>query len=145
MSTNTGANIPGMGDPMETITAATMSLLSEPTPQDGTTVPMPFMEGRFLGAISTFKAAEPLGDSNWVAWKGQIIPMLELNQVWDHCEGDTNPMPEKSDPKYKQWMVAEQVAKVILTLNIKNSQFVHISQAASMKQMWENLTAVHQS
>jgi len=79
MSTNTGAIIPDMGDPMETITTATMLLSSEPTPQDGATVPMPFMEGHFLGAISTFKAAEPLGDSNWVTWKGQIIPMLELN------------------------------------------------------------------
>jgi len=42
----------------------------------------PYMEKHFLGAISSFKTLEPLGDDNWVAsWKGQNWPTLELNEV----------------------------------------------------------------
>jgi len=57
-------------------------------PLNGAGAPIgPYMDKRFLGAISSFKTPEPLNDENWVAWKGQISLMLKLNQVWKHCEG----------------------------------------------------------
>ncbi|KAI6039575.1 hypothetical protein EDC04DRAFT_2568331, partial [Pisolithus marmoratus] len=92
------------------------------------------MEGRFLGAVCTFKTPEPLNDSNWVAWKGQIMPMLELNKVWAHC-----------DSKRPEWDMAEQVARIIISNNLTVSQFVHVLQATTVKQMWENLKSVHES
>ena len=57
---------------------------------------VPYKEKRFLGAISSFKTPDPLNDENWVAWKGQITPMLELNGVWTHCDGaEEAPPPEE--------------------------------------------------
>jgi len=46
-----------------------------------------YLDKHFLSAISSFKMLTLLNDKNWVAWKGQISPMLKLNQVWKHCEG----------------------------------------------------------
>jgi len=97
----------------------------------------------FLGAISSFKTPEPLKDENWVAWKGQIWPMLELNGVWSHCEGETEP-PEEGTAERREWNTAEGVARVLISNNISAPQFVHVSQATSVKQMWENLKAVHE-
>ena len=30
----------------------------------------PYLQNRFLGALATWKPAEPLDDNNWIAWKG---------------------------------------------------------------------------
>ena len=58
---------------------------------------VPYKEKRFLGTISSFKTPDPLNDENWVAWKGQITPMLELNGVWTHCDGAEVAPPPRGD------------------------------------------------
>ena len=64
-----------------------------PSQNSGKTMPAgPYMQKCFLSAISSFKTPEPLNDDNWVSWKGQIWPMLELNKVWTHCEGPPLPV-----------------------------------------------------
>ena len=55
----------------------------------------PYLQNRFLGALATWKPTEPLDDNNWIAWKGQMTPMLELNDVWGHCDGSD---PRPNDP-----------------------------------------------
>jgi len=113
-------------------------------PLNGTGVPIgPYMDKRFLGAISSFKTPEPLNDENWVAWKGQISSMLKLNQVWKHCEGPEVAL-DLDDEWQPIWDTAENVARVLISNNLSAPQFVHISQAATVKQMWENLKSVHE-
>ena len=55
----------------------------------------PYLQNCFFGALATWKPAEPLDDNNWIAWKGQMTPMLELNNVWGHCDGSD---PHPNDP-----------------------------------------------
>ena len=45
--------------------------------------------------------------------------------------------------KAQNWDKAEKVAKTMISVNIKPVQFVHVAQATTVKQMWENLTSVH--
>jgi len=103
----------------------------------------PYMDKCFLGAISSFKTPEPLNDENWVAWKGQISPMLKLNQVWMHCEGP-EAVPDPDDTWRPIWDTAEDVACILISNNILALQFVHISQAATVRQMWESLKSIHE-
>ena len=110
---------------------------------DGEEPVPPYKDKRFLGAISSYKTPEPLNDENWVAWKGQIWPMLELNGVWSHCERAGNP-PEEGTAERRDWDTAEGVARILISNNLSAAQFVHVSQATSVKQMWENLKAVHE-
>lgn len=52
-------------------------------------------------------SAVPPDDSNWITWKGQMVSMLELNDIWGHCDGSD---PHPDDPcKAKEWMKAEKV------------------------------------
>jgi len=39
---------------------------------------------------------------------------------------------------------AEGVARILISNNLSTAQFVHVSQVTSVKQMWENLKAVHE-
>ena len=102
------------------------------------------MSTRFLGAISSFKTPDPLNDENWVAWKGQIWPMLELNGVDSHCEGPGIAPPVTDVDWHAEWDRAERVARIIISNNLSVPQFIHVSQAATVRQMWDNLRAVHE-
>ena len=70
----------------------------EQSPNPGEGVPAgPYMQKHFLSTISSFKTSEPLNNNNWVSWKGQIWPMLELNEVWTHCEGPSTALPPNDE------------------------------------------------
>jgi len=111
-------------------------------PGDGAPIG-PYMDKCFLGAISSFKTPKPLNDENWVAWKGQISLMLKLNQVWMHCEGP-EAAPDPNDALRPIWDTAKDVVCILISNNISALQFVHISQAATVRQMWESLKSVHE-
>jgi len=69
--------------------------------------------------------------------------MLKLNQVWMHCEGpEAAPGPDNA--RRPIWDTAEDVVHVLISNNISALQFVHISQAATVRQMWESLKSVHE-
>jgi len=105
--------------------------------------PPPYMQSRFLGALGSWKMAEPLNNMNWVAWKGQMTLMLRVNKVWGHCDGTIVP-PEVNEPHaFDKWATTEEVTKLLISGNLKAEQFVHIAQAITAKQMWDNLTSVH--
>ena len=71
-----------------------------------------------------------------------MTPVLELNDVWGHCDGSD---PRPNDPcKAQNWDKVEKVAKTMISMNIKPAQFVHVAQATTVKQMWENLVSVHE-
>ena len=115
-----------------------------PPPENPQQQAVPYKEKRFLSAISSFKTPDPLNDENWVAWKGQITPMLELNGVWTHCDGaEVAPPPEEIE-RHKEWDTAEHVARILISNNLSAAQFVHVSEAATVKQVWDNLKAVHE-
>ena len=103
-----------------------------------------YMSTRFLGAISSFKTHDPLNNENWVAWKGQIWPMLELNGVDSHCKGPGIAPPVTDVDWRAEWDRAERVARIIISNNLSAPQFIHVLQAATVKQMWDNLWAVHE-
>ena len=87
---------------------------------------------------------EPLDDKNWVAWKAQMTSMLHVNKVWGQCDGTIIP-PEMNEPRaFDKWDTADEVAKLLISGNIKSAQCVHVAQAVTAKQMWDNLTSVHE-
>lgn len=43
-----------------------------------------------------------------------------------------------------EWDTAEWVACILISNNLSASQFVHVMQATTVKQMWENLKLVHE-
>ena len=145
METMSSDTIPTIVTPGASITAAEMlaaAMTSAENIAQEETLP-PYMQNRFLGALATWKTVELLDDNNWIAWKGQIMPMLQLNGVWGHCIG-TDLHPIDNPRKAGQWDTAEMVAKTMISMNIRLLQFVHITQAVTVQEIWENLTSVHE-
>ncbi|KAG6328651.1 hypothetical protein ID866_10438 [Astraeus odoratus] len=48
-------------------------------------------------SMNNYKLLQPLKDGTWVAWKGQITPLLKLNRIWDHMVG-TAQLPDPTLP-----------------------------------------------
>ena len=44
----------------------------------------------------------------------------------------------------QKWDTAEHVAHILISNNLSAAQFVHVSAAATVKQVWDNLKAVHE-
>ncbi|KAG6326315.1 hypothetical protein ID866_12774 [Astraeus odoratus] len=100
-------------------------------------------------SVNNYKLLQPLKDSTWVTWKGQITPLLKLNRVWDHVAGTAqlpDPMLPDNDPIKEDYKSAELIMRFIITCNLSLEQFIHISQpdGQSAHQMWENLWQVHE-
>ena len=145
METMSSDTIPTIVMPGASATAAEMLAAATTSAENISqeeTLP-PYMQNHFLGALATWKTVEPLDDNNWIAWKGQIMPMLQLNGVWGHCIG-TDLRPVDNPCKAGQWDTAEMVAKTMISVNIRPPQFVHIAQATTVHEIWENLTSVHE-
>ena len=70
--------------------------------------------------------------------------MLKLNGVWTHCNGAEVALPPEEVKKCKEWEIAECIAHILISNNLSTAQFVHVSQVTSVKQMWDNLKAVHE-
>ena len=97
-----------------------------------------------LGAISSYKI-DQLRDDNWLSWKGRLVSLLELHDVLEYVEGKVQkPDPNKQD-EAAVWKKHDQIAKTLLLINIADAQMVHVSEAKSSKEVWDNLTAIHQS
>ena len=94
----------------------------ELSPNPGEGAPAgPYMQKHFLGAISSFKTPELLNNDNWVSWKGQIWPMLELNEVWTHCEGPSIVLPPDNE-HHMEWDTAEWVVCILISNNFLGPQ-----------------------
>src|SRR6267154_2345952 len=97
-----------------------------------------------LGAISSYKI-DQLRDDNWLSWKGRLVSLLELHDVLEYVEGKVQkPDPNKQD-EAAMWKKHDQIAKTLLLINIADAQMVHVSEAKSSKEVWDNLTTIHQS
>ncbi|KAG6326205.1 hypothetical protein ID866_12884 [Astraeus odoratus] len=100
-------------------------------------------------SMNNYKLLQPLKDGTWVAWKGQIMPLLKLNRVWDHVTGTAqlpDPTLPDNDPLKENYESTEQIARFIIACNLSSEQFIHVSQPdrQSAHQMWENLWQVHE-
>ncbi|KAG6326911.1 hypothetical protein ID866_12178 [Astraeus odoratus] len=100
-------------------------------------------------SVNNYKLLQPLKDGTWVVWKGQIMPLLKLNRVWDHVTGTAqllDPTLPDNDPLKENYESTEQIMRFIITCNLSSEQFIHISQpdGQSAHQMWENLWQVHE-
>ncbi|KAG6327076.1 hypothetical protein ID866_12012 [Astraeus odoratus] len=107
---------------------------------------MPTVPGKT--SVNNYKLLQLLKDSTWVTWKGQIMPLLKLNRVWDHMTGTAqlpDPTLPDNDPLKENYESTEQITRFIITCNLSSEQFIHVSQLdrQSAHQMWENLQQVH--
>ena len=127
METMSSDTIPTIVTPGASATVAEMSAAATTSAENiaQEEILPPYMQNHFLGALATWKTVEPLDDNKWIAWKGQIMPMLQLNGVWGHCIG-TDLHPVDNPRKAGQWDTAEMVAKTMISVNIRPPQFVHI-------------------
>ncbi|KAG6327725.1 hypothetical protein ID866_11364 [Astraeus odoratus] len=100
-------------------------------------------------SMNNYKLLQPLKDSTWVTWKGQITLLLKLNRAWDHVAGTAqllDPALPDNDPIKEDYESAEQIMRFIIMCNLSLEQFIHVSQPdrQSAHQMWENLWQVHE-
>ncbi|KAG6326119.1 hypothetical protein ID866_12970 [Astraeus odoratus] len=100
-------------------------------------------------SVNNYKLPQPLKDSTWVVWKGQITPLLKLNRVWDHVIGTAqlpDPTLPDNNPLKENYESTEQIVRFIIACNLSSEQFIHVSQpdGQSAHQMWENLRQVHE-
>ncbi|GBP78466.1 hypothetical protein EVAR_52272_1 [Eumeta japonica] len=72
------------------------------------------------------------GRGNWTSWSFAVQAYLELDDLWECVQG-TNTDPKK-----------EKKAKSKLILLVDPINFIHIQDATTSKQIWENLSKAFQ-
>jgi hypothetical protein len=99
----------------------------------------------FSRLILHYAIIEKLNDVNYAEWVIMMEALLEEKDLWEVVTGDeVEPLVGPSSKVMKMFWKKQQLAKVRITLHIKNSQLPHIH-FDSPKKIWENLTMVHQS
>ncbi|KAG2339641.1 hypothetical protein BDR05DRAFT_848555, partial [Suillus weaverae] len=87
---------------------------------------------------------EPLKEKNWSGWKARMMGLLKLHGVSVHVDGTTiKPDPSKAD-ELVLWNKLDQVVQTLIMNSITDEQMVHVTEAATAKQMWTNLMSIHQ-
>ena len=96
---------------------------------------------------------ELLGSNNWVPWKRRISAILRDLGLEEYIEKDSMP-PEAVNPAspteeevkvLKQWRTGDAKARTRIELAIGDAEMIHISGAATAREMWEQLTMVKES
>jgi len=79
----------------------------------------------------------PLKEGNWVAWKTQITGILKLHKVYEFIEGN-KPKPVDAD-ELEKWERKDLVAMNMIQINVSDEQIIHVTEAKSAEEKWNNL------
>lgn len=101
-------------------------------------------------APSAYYCIDPLKGDNWLQWKRRILAVLRDRGLLGQIDGtDKYPTPTDSsnptDPeaeKIKTWKARDGQAQTQIELSISDAEMVHILQAQTAKEMWDQLCAV---
>src|SRR5438445_6375971 len=105
---------------------------------------LPWVNLQVLGSIINYHTPELLGDTNWLAWKNQLMYYLKLHKLDGFIDGEY-PVPSPLDPGRAIWLKGDQITCLLINSNIKNTEAVHTSQVTTAWQIWENLKAVYET
>jgi hypothetical protein len=94
-----------------------------------------------LGGLSTNKV-DPLKEGNWLAWKTRITRILRLHKVYDYVEGKV-PKPE-DDNEAEKWERRDLVAQTLIQINVSDEQIIHVAEAETATEIWNNLRSIHE-
>ncbi|KAG2074931.1 hypothetical protein BDR04DRAFT_1007013, partial [Suillus decipiens] len=77
-------------------------------------------------------------------WKACIMGLLKLHGMSEHVNSTMKkPDPNKTD-ELASWNKLDQAAQTLIMNSITDKQMVHVTEAATAKQMWTNLMSIHQ-
>ena len=88
---------------------------------------------------------EPLDEQNWNTWRQIVIRLLKIQQVMGYVDGsiscpDHVIYPDDADA----WNINDMYAQLIISSNVSALQMIHINQAQTAKQMWDNLKTINE-
>ena len=83
---------------------------------------------------------EKLDGDNWLAWKFQMMNLLEAKDLWEHAEGTAQP-PADNDQSRAAHLKAQKKAKATIALGVRSSLVYLINSCTTPKQMWDTLKA----
>src|SRR6267142_5462906 len=92
------------------------------------------------------RLSEPLDDSNWSVWCDRMFDIFEIYGAEEYVTSNVTQLDKSLNPRAaRNWTFNNAFTKVIITNNIASSQKVHISHCKTAREMWQNLTTVHES
>ncbi|KAG2743063.1 hypothetical protein P692DRAFT_20668931, partial [Suillus brevipes Sb2] len=93
-----------------------------------------------------------LGENNWIPWKMKIQAILGDKGLQGYIDG-TKPKPDRGpDPvtdkrlaAIAKWEAEDRKVRTVIVLLVRDAQMVHLTGAATAKEMWDQLKLVKES
>ncbi|XP_026673862.1 uncharacterized protein LOC113464999, partial [Ceratina calcarata] len=87
---------------------------------------------------------EKLNSENYDVWKIQVEAILIKNDLWEYVTGD-KPKPVENQAEIGNWIKNDRKAKADIILTLSSSEFCHIKNAETSKDVWTKLASVYES
>jgi hypothetical protein len=93
------------------------------------------------------KLREPLDDTNWTIWRDRISRVFAYCGVDCYVKGTLKrPDPVLADPSTVAiWDANDIYAQILITNNISKEQMVHVPRLGTSCEIWNSLTAIHET
>ena len=87
-----------------------------------------------------------LSDTNWANWREDIIRMLNFLKVKDYLLGNIpRPDPDQDPDEADAWDHNDSYALHLISLNLSESQKIHISRKTTSNSAWKALLDIHEA
>jgi len=87
-----------------------------------------------------------LNEKNWVNWQEDIIRMLNFLKVKEYIFGNVpRPDPEEDPDRTDAWDQNDSYALHLISLNLSESQKIHISRKTTASSAWNVLLDIHEA
>ncbi len=87
-----------------------------------------------------------LNDTNWVNWREDMIRMLTFLKVKDYLLGKIlRPDPDEDPEGAEAWDHNDSYALHLISLNLSESQKIHISRKITSNSAWNALLDIHEA
>lgn len=88
---------------------------------------------------------EPLKAHNWVLWKARISALFSAKELTGYIDGSITKPEETETDALKKWIKEDGEARLLLLVNIADSEMVHVSDLGTAAEMWKKFRMVKES
>lgn len=85
---------------------------------------------------------EPLKAHNWVLWKARISALFSAKELTGYIDGSITKPEETETDALKKWIKEDGEARLLLLVNIADSEMVHVSDLGTAAEMWKKFRMV---
>ena len=95
-------------------------------------------------AAALSKMAEPFDESSWTIWCEKMHRIFKVVGALPYIDGTIPCLDKETDPEeWKTWDFNNDFAQCLITSNFNAKQMIHIGQAKTAYETWQNLASIY--